>query len=516
MQITNSIIAYQLNCRLKLKEPLRFPKEQDVSGVFIPDGSPIKSHVLYLISDDFDGTDIQLSEDASYLLLSECLPQYFKGLNICFVSQPLPGKNLKQTAIFFLQVIGQILLDFAHWEQNFTILKIKNADIKEYFTVINQFYPGNLLLVDRDSEILGGDDRIVSAYFGNETKTFDMNQITEMIFTTSFQENCRRKGFFDVVALKEDISFLCCNFQRSGNYLGCLVRIGCGYDDTESGELAVLKLITEILEPLVFSNIEKKRILNKNVEVHKLLYKILTTDIQSDQAEASLRRILKSCGWNEQDSCCVINLCFFESISAINSGTYVCNLLEEQWCHSFAVTVNENIYWVINCSKHKINEFDDNFKRLILNTVSAYICRAGVSNFFQGSDHLIPYINQARTALALGQQQAPHRWYHLFGDYILEYLMQQMTLEYTPCQICHKGLLDLLEYDKIHNTNYVKSLKTYLVCNKNASQAAEQLYLHRTSLIRQLERIERIMGMDLNENYKQDLYLRLSLMLLDK
>lgn len=191
-------------------------------------------------------------------------------------------------------------------------------------------------------------------------------------------------------------------------------------------------------------------------------------------------------------------------------------MLESQWEHSFAVTVGSYIYWIINCSKHKINKKSDTFQKLILHTVSSYICRAGISDFFQGLYDIHVSIQQAQVALKLGQKKFPHKWYHMFSDYVLDYILEISTCEYTWEQLCHKGLLALCDYDEIHGTSYVKSLKTYYLCDKNITKAARELFLHRTSLVRQLERIEKIMDIRLDGGYEQDMYLQLSLLLLQR
>lgn len=99
---------------------------------------------------------------------------------------------------------------------------------------------------------------------------------------------------------------------------------------------------------------------------------------------------------------------------------------------------------------------------------------------------------------------------------MLEDVSGQITRSYTPQQIAHRGLLKLIAHDRVHKSQYVKALYTFLACDRNVSRAAEALFLHRSSLTRQLERIRAIMKLPEEETFQQDLYLRLSLYLLNE
>src|SRR5205085_10471434 len=56
------------------------------------------------------------------------------------------------------------------------------------------------------------------------------------------------------------------------------------------------------------------------------------------------------------------------------------------------------------------------------------------------------------------------------------------------------ALAPLLEYDRIHGGDLLRTLGVYLACGSNASRSAEQLYLHRSGLLYRLRRIEDLLG----------------------
>ena len=61
------------------------------------------------------------------------------------------------------------------------------------------------------------------------------------------------------------------------------------------------------------------------------------------------------------------------------------------------------------------------------------------------------------------------------------------------------SVLKLHKYDFQNNTEYVKYLKTFLICGGNIKLAAQHLFFHRNTLIYRLEKIRQILGFDVIE-----------------
>ncbi len=81
--------------------------------------------------------------------------------------------------------------------------------------------------------------------------------------------------------------------------------------------------------------------------------------------------------------------------------------------------------------------------------------------------------------------------------------------------LCSQGLLALLEHDRNRGTEYVKTLDTYLKNETSMSKTAADLYIHRSSLLKRLNKIERIMQEDLQDPNVR-LYYRICLALREK
>ncbi|MDE7221495.1 MAG: helix-turn-helix domain-containing protein [Oscillospiraceae bacterium] len=75
-------------------------------------------------------------------------------------------------------------------------------------------------------------------------------------------------------------------------------------------------------------------------------------------------------------------------------------------------------------------------------------------------------------------------------------------------------MIALLEHDQQKETEYIKTLDTYLWNETHITQTTEALYIHRSSLIKRLDKIQRLLGDDLNDTDVR-LYYRICLALIN-
>ena len=81
--------------------------------------------------------------------------------------------------------------------------------------------------------------------------------------------------------------------------------------------------------------------------------------------------------------------------------------------------------------------------------------------------------------------------------------------------ICHERLLQLKYQDDSTGSELYETLRAYLQNQQSATKTAAALYVHRSTLLYRLEKIERILKADLNDPDDQ-LYLMLSFYLMDQ
>ena len=93
-------------------------------------------------------------------------------------------------------------------------------------------------------------------------------------------------------------------------------------------------------------------------------------------------------------------------------------------------------------------------------------------------------------------------------DYILQHMLAICSENYSLQSFCNSALLKLMHYDKQNGTNFNWTLFHYVMKFRNPSELSAVLKIHRNTLYYRLEKIEEILGIDLqNMDTVYSLYL---------
>lgn len=158
---------------------------------------------------------------------------------------------------------------------------------------------------------------------------------------------------------------------------------------------------------------------------------------------------------------------------------------------------------------------EDEFRKKLAVFLREHVARAGISNSFYGTGHFGMHLRQAQDALKIGQKTDPDFWYYYFRHYAFDYLLDQCTLYYPPNEVAASELEILQKSDKENGTDLFHTLCVYLQNECNATKSAQKLFIHRTSLLKRLNKIEDLTGVQL-KNPDTQLYLMLSYKLLER
>ncbi|WP_312812838.1 helix-turn-helix domain-containing protein [Sedimentibacter sp.] len=117
----------------------------------------------------------------------------------------------------------------------------------------------------------------------------------------------------------------------------------------------------------------------------------------------------------------------------------------------------------------------------------------GISWIFNDIFQFKRYFYQSVTCIKHGNKDEKIHDYTSFSFYdMLLSISNKATLEYY----CHPALKILFDYDY----NFYLTLRTYLECNKNVSETAEKLFIHRNTLNYRIKRIKELTGLDLDNS----------------
>ncbi|MDK2937140.1 MAG: hypothetical protein PWP16_1003 [Eubacteriaceae bacterium] len=196
----------------------------------------------------------------------------------------------------------------------------------------------------------------------------------------------------------------------------------------------------------------------------------------------------------KEDYICV--KCKLVDASKMLFGKYLCEHLETVIPNS-VVFVHDDVL-VIFIYSNFIDE-NSNFLINLEYQLKNLGYKAGISNSFCNIKNASTYFKQACTAIDIGSKFNPDMTLFKFEDYVLNYVALQACKEFPPDTLCAKGVLRLLEYDQENATSYFKELRTYLDCQMNAVKSSQELFIHRGTFIKHMEKINEIIKMDLSD-----------------
>lgn len=100
-----------------------------------------------------------------------------------------------------------------------------------------------------------------------------------------------------------------------------------------------------------------------------------------------------------------------------------------------------------------------------------------------------------------------------FRDHVLPCMLDACLNELPVESLLTQGLRALIDHDQQKNSEYLHTLDLYLQNETSVSRTAEALFIHRSSLLKRLDKIYRLLGSTL-DTPEERLYLRLCLELL--
>lgn len=130
----------------------------------------------------------------------------------------------------------------------------------------------------------------------------------------------------------------------------------------------------------------------------------------------------------------------------------------------------------------------------------------GISNSFGDIAQLNNAYLEAGFALERLLQKDDRQTIYFFQDCEFEYMLSRANGDLPLSELYSGELLRLYEYDKTHNVDYLKTLNVYLKTEMNATLSAKMLHIHRSSFLKRLEKITKLLDGYLEDPRKRMYY----------
>ncbi|MCD8332616.1 MAG: helix-turn-helix domain-containing protein [Clostridiales bacterium] len=201
-------------------------------------------------------------------------------------------------------------------------------------------------------------------------------------------------------------------------------------------------------------------------------------------------------------------------VEHLNHGipwNYILTQLEYLFPYSNTATYKENIILLIRKEKRgSLLDFDESALTGLLNS---YNGRAVIGNASEHLTSLPPMYHQAMDALRIGQTMHPEKRIFYYEDYSMFQMVElaanaasQHMSSQNLAHLCNNEFISLVMYDKKNGTDMTNELFVYLMNERNTVKTAQQLFIHRNTMLYKIRKIESLIGSDLdNPNLRERL-----------
>lgn len=157
------------------------------------------------------------------------------------------------------------------------------------------------------------------------------------------------------------------------------------------------------------------------------------------------------------------------------------------------------LIYVMEWENHRPEELRSFCQKLISSLPSNQRFRVSLSPCFHGLAGIPDAFSQADFTSKIGRKLSPDQSVHTYGEYMLYDFLN--SVRHTPAisQIYEEIISTLSDYDRDNNAELLSTLRCLCASNFNAIQTADQMYLHRNSLYKRIERMGEILDMDLEQ-----------------
>ena len=262
------------------------------------------------------------------------------------------------------------------------------------------------------------------------------------------------------------------------------------------GELELFSCLAGYVSAAYLDSRASGRIHRGNDAQHRVLSRILYEENYGVTPED--RVALLRFGWREEHEYRAVFMRPIRKEGSNLDHSYIRGCLENDWPDTCVLPDGKDFSWIINMSlcAAKLEEY----REYLTGFIREHMLQVGLSNPMPGISGLAYLYQQACEVFYIGLRKNPHLWLFEFGDYLLDYIFEKFSCEFSAEQAVHPGIYRLMAYDAKQGTDYVKTLRIYIENQFRASEAAQQLYVHRSTFLRRLRRIEEIAGLCLEDS----------------
>lgn len=426
-----------------------------------------------------------------------------ENLNLNYYRDRICLIIIKERTDFFkvFMKMQSVFEKYNSWEKQLCHDLLSNHDLT---SLLEDSYP----IFNKPIYVLDSSFRMIASKSEYADKGWDLTEngslnsdsIAKYLSVSDLMTEKRNALIIDLLGKK----VLCVNlFNKNDQYDGCVV-ISLDGSDVFEGEEKLIEVLAEYLQMAI----DKNPIITNDIDVS--IKKAFQNLIEELPLSYSQRILLTSS--NAQTAYRCIYMRYRGKRNQLPLS-YICDIFEDAFSKSYAFVYDDSIISFVNISELRSSKAAD-YKITLNRKLSEFIDQmslcAGISNEF--SDLLnvkIQYL-QAQSAVDNGLLLDTQGKLFYYASYALTEMIIN-SLGGLPVETYYPaGFDNILQHDKESGISYLETLKTFLEEGMSYTSTAQKLFIHRSTLIDRITRIEKELGVELKD---PDIRLQLEILL---
>lgn len=482
MDITAGVIYFQLQQFYQMETNISNRREISIKGFRIWSGECPEDNILYIC----------------FTQPSECKQWRGKvhiGVNYetnTFNSESF-FMSVKGSVEFFqlINCLQEIFQKFYHWKADMEKLFYEHKDIKIILNKLEETYHLISILVDKNLKYVAMSDgyRPCNPWLG-DTGTMSLDVVNDLMTDQEFRNAIWHNKAFLYDSMDMDRTAYCYNIKINDQYEARILiqnKRGVPFH----GGLFFAEYMGEHLknELTHYNNGENQGIvLYEFYNMIKELLHGISKSMEEIRQRLSVRR------WERNHTYQVYLFQFGEVENATVTKQYYKTEMEHLFKNCCVLEEGERLCCIRNLSMTHSDAWDVRQELSVF--LRENLCKTGISQQFHDISQLHNYYVEAENALLIGINSQSTWWYYPFENMVLPFMWHQATKEIDAHQLFHPAIRTLIAYDQKEHSEMVKTVYEYMRHRYNATQTAKALFIHRTSMLFRLQRIELLTGID--------------------
>lgn len=478
MKLSPAFLAYKLSSAFSVLAPENLPLSGTLElPVLYQTGSAATAHRVFLCTEEQIGSLSSLPEESSslFLLCTEELPEELPA------PVSIAVKSSVSAVFSFLQ---ELFWTYDSWQKELMQARARRKiDPASFKSLSACFCPPP----DGGRHGFFHHRRSVRRTFLFPEKVFGSLDATRplLLSLTESSEYASVRdldGWFRFPDHVTGLGSLCVNITQHGQSAYRLLLLDTKKDLSDS-EGFLLEFLAEMIHHAFLHNVMQKT--SPAQSLHTVLLRALD-DRMADYIAVS--QALDALGWHSRHTYCCLYLQLSDMDQKNLTANSVCAYLENILTGCSAFPHGGGIVAFFNLT---LSDFSmtDLMERMV-HFVEDSSLNAGFSRCMNGHMNLRRQYIQAKIALQFGTRKYPDKRMHPFNDISFDYILDQATKKLPGYMLCHERLLFLQEHDDSSGSDYMRTLRCYLDNHCNVVQTARELFIHRSTLLYRLEKIQ--------------------------